>query len=605
MDGFQRRDWINLALTKFTRVDLPDSKAAVLTFNGNNIKYLESSADIWKPANLAKITIENTVNNSQPIDLENLLKNGLEKFGNSGGTFVILIGGVAIKSTVQQIQNSATALRSANIKVKIIVYPVFDLNDRKESSELFKKLISITGGSVTYIREDKTLQNSASTLTQLFKAFESVRTDYSGSHIHSYHIIEEKSYQNPNGLISFNFNVDTTFNNRELRVYFIQATPTSGGILINLNLTDKDGGLHNGELFDSADRFIRGFKVSTGNLMTGLWKLSAQSVPDTKSDLKSNSLIGIAEFASNSIFDEQSITAKCWLSSDVEHDPTKPLLIYVQVMQGIQGLVQNASVQFTLTYEDGTINRSQLCLDNGLGDPDITKGDGIYSQYIVDIRKAGYYYITVTVKDTNKNTVIVKDFGSTSLPDQHNTKYCCGSKVEGQSNTFNENFNRIVDCGSIFVTNDWPTENYPPNTIRDLRIESVDYYNRTVYLRWTSPGGDFTLNQANKYVIKVFHGKEDDPDLRKDVRDNFDSKGSSDVDIKPISPAQSYGVEQNTEIKVKSLEGGMYYFAIKSIDKENHESDVSNIVVAYIKSNVPITSTTALSNKVSKDPGRQ
>jgi hypothetical protein len=122
-----------------------------------------------------------------------------------------------------------------------------------------------------------------------------------------------------------------------------------------------------------------------------------------------------------------------------------------------------------------------------------------------------------------------------------------------------------VDCGSVFITDDWKTENYPPNT--------------------TSLGGDYTTNEVNRYEIKVFRANGSDSDLRNEIRSKFDSKSISEIDIKPISMAERYGEQQRARVIVKSVEEGIHYFAIKLFDKENHGSDVSNIVMAYIRSN--------------------
>ncbi len=179
----------------------------------------------------------------------------------------------------------------------------------------------------------------------------------------------------------------------------------------------------------------------------------------------------------------------------------------------------------------------------------------------------------------------MKNFGSTSLPVIHSAKSCCGSQIKGDVIEINGNLSRTVDCGSVFITDDWKTENYPPNTIRNLRIESVGSSERSVNLLWTSPGGDYTSNEVNIYEIKVFRGNGSDSDLRNEIKSKFDAKSISEIDIKPISMAERYGEQQRARVIVKLVEEGIYCFAIKSFDKENHGSDVSNIVMAYIRSN--------------------
>jgi hypothetical protein len=322
--------------------------------------------------------------------------------------------------------------------------------------------------------------------------------------------------------------------------------------------------------------YIQGFTVN--GIKEDHWELSARA----ETGLSDESVIALAKFDYINSNDELPIVAKCWLSSEAEHNPSKPLLVYVQVNKAIYELIQEAVVEVVLIYEREQTTIKYELLDNGLGDPDITKGDGIYSQYIVDIRNQGYYRINATVKDRNGKVKVAKTFGSTSLPVKHTAKTCCGSKIESGSDEISTCFSRIVDCGTILITDNFITSKYPPNTIRDLQIESVDYFNRTVNLLWTSLGGDYTHNEVNKYDIKVFHGSESDPNLRNDIKTKFESISSASVEIESISVAQLYGEQQRTQVKVRSEAGGMYYMAIKSYDREGHASDVSNIVIAYI-----------------------
>jgi predicted RNA-binding protein len=611
MNQLQRNLWIKLALIKFTKTDLPPSSyVGLITFNGDKVDFRSNSSSVkWKTA----AEIDTSIifgDTAAPIDFENLLTKGKEAFSTAdpkfGGVFVIVIGGIGIKpNQIKQIETVANELRSLNVKLKIIVYPVFTSpDDRKYASQLFKKAISITGGSIVHIREDKILEKSSvSNFAQLLNALESVKTDFATNFKHSYYMVEEKIFKNPKDRISMSINVDSTLKNQQLNIYFIQSKydfNSDSAVLIKhtIHLKDPENNAdYELKSFIPSLGYIQGFTVN--NIKEGNWELSAQAMTGASDE----SVIALAKFDYINSNDELPIVAKCWLSSEVEHNPSKPLLVYVQVNKAIYELIQEAVVEVELIYEIGQTFSKYELLDNGLGDPDITKGDGIYSQYIVDIRNQGYYQINATVKDRNGKVKVAKNFGSTSLPAKHTAKTCCGSKIESGSDE-SISFSRIVDCGSILITDNFITSNYPPNTIRDLQIESVDYFNRTVDLLWTSPGGDYTHNQVNKYDIKVFHGSESDSDLRNDIKSKFDSISSAHVEIEPISVAQRYGEQQRTQVKVRSEAGGMYYIAIKSYDKEGHSSDVSNIVVAYIKSNVVmIQSTTAFAIDVSKAPG--
>ncbi len=83
-----------------------------------------------------------------------------------------------------------------------------------------------------------------------------------------------------------------------------------------------------------------------------------------------------------------------------------------------------------------------------------------------------YYKINATVKDRNEKVNVVKNFGSTALPVKHKsrqTKTCCVSNIDGNSHDIIDNFKRIIDCGSISIT-----DNYQTNSI--LKLKSQEFF---------------------------------------------------------------------------------------------------------------------------------
>ena len=89
--------------------------------------------------------------------------------------------------------------------------------------------------------------------------------------------------------------------------------------------------------------------------------------------------------------------------------------------------------------------------------------------------------------------------------------------------------------------------------------------------------------------------------MRRNIKNSFDSFGSLFSIADNLK--QNYGEEEKTTIRITSEEGGIYYIALRAIDSRGKKSGVSNIVMAFIKSNVKIQSTTAFAIDVSRHPG--
>lgn len=81
-----------------------------------------------------------------------------------------------------------------------------------------------------------------------------------------------------------------------------------------------------------------------------------------------------------------------------------PHVVYAQAMQGKLPIV-DALVEMSVKHNGHKITTAQL-FDNGSGDPDITRGDGIYSRYFA-ISEPGMYTIQLFITD-NGNTAYAK-----------------------------------------------------------------------------------------------------------------------------------------------------------------------------------------------------
>ena len=620
---------VKMALNKFA-MDLPDSEVALFYYNQGEAT---DKKDWNRPAQDNQLYPKDK---PQPIDFIKVLSESHQFFRDGkGGIFVIFISGKEIVNSNSEpgVIQEAYKLKEKNIKLKIILYPLFESADiRKQASQLFKTAIDITGGQVFHIREEmEGSVTSMSTANQLFTALNTVVNDHSGGgQTPAYHLVSEKFYSasdlaSAGQSVKFVFEPDSSLldstSNVHIRAYFVQSRfnrdDNSQNLLIpdSVKLTSPNQQGQGNANYPTYLYAIRGFSkiIDSSDKIKGNWTLTA----DLQKPGSEDTLMAIAEFVTTSL-DQDVLTAKCWLNTQVEFDPSQtnaePMIAYVNLNKRFDGLVSDASVKLVVTYEKSHINVGQVdMLDNGLGDPDITRGDGIYSQYLTNIKNVGYYTISAIITNAAQDTPVTTDFGSTSLSTDQTSKPCCGSKVNGKNRQLEGNFKRIVECGSVYVTQNVQTSLYPPNTVRDLRIGLVDYDNRTVAIKWTSPGGDYTSSQVglndaiHSYEIKAFRSNSDnDHDLIEEIKTNFDSGRIADITItgpSVSSPAPAYGSSEQAIVQINTEDEGFYYIALRATDSSHRTSRVSNIVMAYIKSNVKIESTTAFAIDVSKSPG--
>ncbi|CAG2163470.1 unnamed protein product, partial [Oppiella nova] len=590
-----RIKWVNLGLNKY-KTDFANSAISLFTFTSGTDTDIYDQYNGWQSAEVLDI-LKPPTKTAELMDFEYVLNHGNALFTNrdKGGTFIIVIGGPGIKTanSVDKVNKLAVQLRDKGIKLNIIVFPFDSHDNRVFASPLFQTAASVTSGRVVYVREDS---SAARTAHQFIKAFGSLTDDYQ--------IIDEK-YIDSSGEkpIDFKFSVDRSLSSKSARVYFIRTDTGSS----YSKLTDHKLKLPTGrsiENFVSRGSFLEGFIVKdiSDDDLSGEWQLSANR------DDTSVPVIAVAEFATNSV-DDTVIKAQCLLNTQVfnpKTDTNRPVMAYVNIHKKLDELIANVSVKLSVIYDaKGSQPKVIDMYDDGSGAPDITKGDGIFSNYITDIGNQGYWTVSAEITNIESTVDFTTNFGSTSLPKTSSDSACCGSRVDGKTTPFPlsvTKLSRKLECGTLFVTNKDENREYPPNPVRDLRVESVEYENRTINLLWTASGGDYTTGFTDMYTIKAFHQKdnhEEDEKQLQEIRTKFNNLHSADISVTFDTMADRYGKEQRCQIRFNTDTGGVYYVALRAKDTDKYESVVSNVVLAYIKSNVIIQSTTAFANDVS------
>ena len=208
---------------------------------------------------------------------------------------------------------------------------------------------------------------------------------------------------------------ETHYNSLGFAGTFTYEKEENADLLITLTVPDEE----KVELFEVKDpsgkkrifsKFEDGmvyFKF-TGLLPPGIWSYHAKLYhdslyPDTKMTVDVITKCQVDGGIIAEIF-----TSADYTIANVENEPVK---VYAKIMKN--GLpVLNAAATAELYMPGALDDGSKYALklrDNGLGYPDITAGDGIYSAYVPSFSMvAGYYSVRLTVTDNSGQATVPK-----------------------------------------------------------------------------------------------------------------------------------------------------------------------------------------------------
>ncbi|XP_055587922.1 calcium-activated chloride channel regulator 1-like [Uranotaenia lowii] len=286
------------------------------------------------------------------------------------------------------------------------------------------------------------------------------------------------------------------------------------------------------------------------------------------------------------------INARSWIHQSRSGGPP---VIFAEVRRG-ELPVSSALVEVTVTRPDkvcqaGTGMVSECrerfrLLDTGAGDPDITKGDGVYSRYFnaEEFGGAGAYQLEVTISD-NGNTAysMAENLGyGVSSYNPHPVR-CCGSSIAAPLKQSLSPFQRTLQPMTVFVTQEQLNEENRRlvGRISDL---SADVEGRKVRLSWTSPdmGGKSVARYEVKYATTI-----------KDIVDNFETAAVLWHHDNPLT--YSIGDDSTFTMNITNephLIGQILYFAIRpysKLAKDAEPGPISNYVRVFVAKPKPTT----------------
>lgn len=470
----------------------------------------------------------------------------LERVEGGDSADLIIVTQGMIQDSEQDVTVIADSLNRKGVSLRVVVYPY----SRKRAHHLdpLRELVSKVRGSI-HLVTDSSADSPVTSKLLLFDVFDSFLTNNPNIRI------ARKTFQVP-GDVDFKFSVDQSllFKDIHLVTFF---TSTSG---------DIDSG-QNYFLKSSVEKLTTKsaeFKTSNHNFQVPLESRQAGDWILHYSSARNDTLTGVAYAALSG--HRTPITVKCYMTDymanvSVPQDGSPPTL-FVSLSQNLNQLVQNARVEVTLTDDLGSVIPYAVnipMIDDGAGTPDITRGDGIYSLYLTQLSKSGFYGVHVTVRSDTITKL------QPSLSAEDDSADCCGSFVPElrSGNTPIHHLERYHDCGQIYLKDNYSADNFV-GKVNDVKVESMR--ERKLTLTWSYPAGNF-----KHYELRMFDESSFDAIRTNWQRGDYITQYSFD----PFNRNE----RMRHVFEMKHPSAGTYYFAIKVFGITT--SKVSNIISVH------------------------
>lgn len=584
-----RKKAIIKALNRYTHSLAPLSEIAVLDLkdsremhrSGSNSRPWSKKDDlksvpIWGKGTMAPICLKCVIDSLEKMFLS-----------DDDSSHLVLVTEGKLTDSLPDLDSVAAVINKRNMLLKIAIFPYTQEDERIGEYNGIKHLMSKVKSSTIHLISSPHLNSHSSySLESIYPVMSSSETSDSVMSMYSklcdffdsipaarQHMLISRqifppSHSSDKRDLEFAFNVDSSLisPNMDLVAQFLSSSQSE----------EFDGPNYRLEAPNTSDSYeTKSKEYTVSTYSTPYFEVSLNSAKAGKWTLKhtrqnsNSSFVGVA-YARISGRRRHPIGAKCILSHSPEE--TIPPVLYVLLTQDHSQLVQNALVTVTLTDDLGEpiLGAQNLPLvDDGLATPDITQGDGIYSRYLTETSRGGFFGVQVKVRSNFLNSTFLHH-GSTDVRGVE----CCGSSVPRPSRPLKQvlDLERTVDCGFILVK-DFNGEAFTER-ITDLHIASVDTFNRKVTVTWTAPGLSF-----DRMELKFFRS-----DDYASIRRNFDSYGTF-VMQSNNRVARNHGEREKFthSFNVTDAAEGIYYVAIR-VDTSNRRSFISNLSPFYMTS---------------------
>ena len=315
----------------------------------------------------------------------------------------------------------------------------------------------------------------------------------------------------------------------------------------------------------------------------GIWSYKASLYPVNLSNKVNEVTVEVIAQATST--KEETINVEAWTNIDPNIGASvldTPVIVYAKVTKGQDLPVMNAKVT-AIVQRPGSADVYEVDLiDNGTGYPDITNGDGIYSAYFTGFTTSQGLYsldIRVTHNEGSASTPHLLSETQENLP-------CCGSQYIPAGimyTTPTAQFTRYVKASAFYVTqgieyllnNGQPEVDdvFPPVRVTDFSVLSL--VNNTLYatLKWSAPGSDYDMGQADSYEIRCYTNAEALSET------NFGNMGIPVHDS--LLPAPGLPGDEQTATVMLPWANEVFYYGLVTLDPSGNRGPVSNLIPVY------------------------
>ncbi|RZC37039.1 DUF1973, CLCA N, Activator LAG-3 and/or VWA 2 domain containing protein, partial [Asbolus verrucosus] len=496
-------------------------------------------------------------------DAADMLNERTKTHGAANNVIVVIAAGM---DPSEQMNKSLEKVKKSKIKIATITYPTVMRN------QLLNVLAEKTGG-VAYTVFEQKLNVDTTLLSTYFELknvlFDIVQRFYSGSEsrlpieVHRREITDDGRNS-----ITGSFMLDPNMGRPSQFTFFTHNTVTP--LIKNLKLISPSHQISS----KRNDRFID-FKMICLNANiseTGTWTYTVEPY-------SGNPQPHFLQVTATPISPTAPVVrARFWTH---RNEASGPLILLVEVKRG-EMPVLGAKVEVIMTKPEinGSYpykNHFEL-LDTGSGDPDITKGDGVYTRYF-SARETGpgLYNFEVIVTD-NGNTAYT--WSETAKFDDN--RPCCGSSISSPGVTPISPFQRVLPKITMMITSEEidAADAIPAGRIGDLKAQVIPE-DMKARLAWSSP--DMGGHPVSRYEIRYANSVQA-------ITDGFETSATpwDNTQLYPLAPGSdttfTLDMSQNKELLDKPL-----YFAIKAFSKFSPDvgGPISNWIRVLVSSPPP------------------
>jgi len=610
MDERDHWKYVRSATRRFVLQDMGDQmELGVLSFSDTVTVHTDKLVNLSSPgireavASAIPVFLSTSANSAQDSCLVCAVTEAismLEHGGSSAAGDVILLvtSGTASADQIQAAMALATK-KSVHISVIAFAYgsPIGSLRNLQSLTEATSGLMTtIASKGVGYMSHISMLIELGDALLSALQFHQKSDSQDLPVLVHEHEFGESAS-----GWVNGSFYLDPTLGrDTVLAVYFYSRDfNTHVG---DIRLISPDGTEHRGISETSmASLYVTPLAAIE---KTGVWRYSF----DRRSQSHQSHFVKVTsklKVKSSSINNRGALSAtlKIVPPAASHSDQSTPFVLLATVKSG-QLPVLDARVRAIIQYTGRNSNHDQTnntlvidLLDNGNADPDITKGDGVYSRYFANyFRGAGTYAITLSVDAMDGRAYSIR---SSSI--SPGNMECCGSviRVPSERRELTGPFNRIVAGGILTVnpshiypivpvnsTTNLPetdstisTDTLPPSRITDLRVQP-DKATQKVTFSWTAVGDDYDVGTAYAYELRISPSRTE---LRPDTFALVEP-------LPVVSSSKPSGEGMELTVDFTRCDRS-FYCAARAIDRRGNKGRISNIVQVFMP--CPPTTTTS------------